>query len=187
MVYFTNPMMNVYRAQFAGTRQIVDATLAGLDRIEHLTMKTLREAAGDQFEMAEGVSRALGSAEGMNLAQLQSEVEPATQRLSRCQRDIWAALAEMNGNVAKAYGGWVHDVNNALADSAASLAQMAPQGQPAAITNGGSAWAWYEGALKQWQVMSQQVVETSREMASAAESAEPTTTARHAGKRKAES
>jgi hypothetical protein len=187
MVYLANPMMNVYRAQVAGTRQIVDAALAGLDRIEHLTMKTLREAAGDQFEIAESVSRALGSTEGNGLAQLQSDAEPAAQRLARCQRDIWAALAEMNGNVAKAYGGWVHDLNSALADSAAGLTQIAPQSQPAAVAGGGNPWAWYEGALRQWQAMSQQVVEASREMAGAAESAEATSTARHAGKRKAES
>lgn len=185
-----NPMMNVYRAQLAGTRQIVDATLAGLDRLERLTMRTLREAASDQFQFAQTVSRSLGSANGEDLATLQSEVtEPATQRLARCQRDLWVALAEMNGAVATACGGLVQGMNNALAESGASLGTVAPQdGQ--SVPEGavaGNPWAWYENALRQWQTMGQQVVDASRPIASAAETTAVEPPARDAARRKARS
>lgn len=185
MAVMTHPMLNVYRAQIAGTRQIVDAALAGLDRLEHVAMKTLREAASDQFQLAETYAHGLGGSEGKGFAQLQSDIEPAAQRLARCQRDFMTAMSEMNGAVAQACNSLVNDLNDAFAQSANVLASAAPtamQGRTAEV-EGASPWAWYEGAIKQWQTLAQQAVDSSRQVAEVAEAA-AVQSGRAAGKRK---
>ena len=183
MATAVNPLFNVYRAQVAGMRQIIDATLIGIDRLERLSMRTLREAADDQFQLAEAVSRSLGDSEGRDLATLHAEfTEPAAQRLARCQRDLWVALTEMNGAVAKACGGLAQELTSALAESTAASGtlRLAARGV-SDDAPGNSPWAWYEGALKQWQAIGQ----TMGQPLAGAQSSGSAPTARHAAKRKA--
>lgn len=152
-----HPMFNIYRAQVAGARQIVDAALAGLDRLEHLTLTTLREAADDQFQLAETVSQAIGNGRSKDLAQLQAQVtQPAAQRLMCCQRDLWAAFSEMNGAMAKACSGLMGRVSDAVVESAAQLSPALKQPQAMAMlgqVGSASPWNWYENTLKQWQAL----------------------------------
>lgn len=154
---FVSPLLNFYQAQMTGALKIAGASLSGIDRIEHLSLKTLREATDSQLHLAEHMAERGRVLEHGALPN--GEMYPAAERALEFQRELAVSLAELTGALFNAYVAYVQGMNTALAQSASALSWA--KAKEGAFSVPASPLAFYEESQKQWQNFAQQMVTTS--------------------------
>lgn len=137
-----NPVAGYIEAQMTGTAGIVQAAMHGMQRLQEIMLRALREGAGGQLSLARSmteardvgdVSRAGGAIAG-----------PAAEQATRYQQELISAVTEMNTEMMQASYSMMERVGQALAASAAAM------GLPAGAQTGGP-MAAYEAGMRQWQ------------------------------------
>jgi hypothetical protein len=137
-----NPVAGYIEAQMTGTAGIVQAAMHGVQRLQEIMLRALREGAGGQLSLARSmteardvgdVSRAGGAIAG-----------PAAEQATRFQQELISAVTEMNTEMMQASYSMMERVGQALAASATAMGL--PAGAPA-----GGAMAAYEAGVRQWQ------------------------------------
>jgi len=144
MTQATNAMANYYEAQMQATAGVVQAALSGMQRLQEITLRAMREGAGEQLAYARSVSEVR---DANDLSRLQSEFAgPATEQMRRFQAELLQAITETNAEVVRASYAMMERLRDTLSESSGSMgAQMPFEGGTT------SPLAMYEAGLKQWQ------------------------------------
>lgn len=164
-------LVDLYRVQIAGMRQMAAVALAGLERVEHLYFQSLREATRNPFQVAEAETV-------QDDVLLPDGPEATALRLTGLQRELTATVGATGGALLAACEECVRRMVATLVDaSAENVAE-----QPAAVPDPFSASLVLIGEpLSQWQALTQRFIEASNLMSAAA----PDDGVRQGGRRRA--
>lgn len=152
-----NPLASYYEAQMAGTADIMRAALDGMQRLQEITLRAMREGTGGQMSMARSISDAR---DANDVTRAQSEhAGPVAEQASRYQQELLQAITEMNTEVIRASYAMMERLSGAVSETSAAAGVSMPTG-----IGGGSAGmqnplAMYEAGLKQWQNAMQQMTQ----------------------------
>lgn len=152
MTQATNAMANFYEAQMQATAGVVQAALSGMQRLQEITLRAMREGAGEQLAYARSVSEAR---DAHDLSRLQTEFAgPAAEQMRRFQAELLQAITETNAEFVRASYGMMERLRDTLSESSGSMGAQMP------FEGGGtnSPLALYEAGLKQWQSAFQQLM-----------------------------
>jgi phasin family protein len=151
MTQATNAMANYYEAQMQATAGVVQAALSGMQRLQEITLRAMREGAGEQLAYARSVSEVR---DANDLSRVQSEFAgPATEQMRRFQAELLQAITETNAEVVRASYAMMERLRDTLSESSGSMgAQMPFEGGAT------SPLAMYEAGLKQWQSAMQKMM-----------------------------
>jgi hypothetical protein len=153
-----NPMASFFEAQMTGTTDIVRATLDGMQRLQEITLRALRDGAGGQMTLARSLTEARDPAD---LSRAQNQLAgPATEQAGRFQQELLQAITEMNGEVIRASYSMMERLSGAMAESSAAMGVQLPAGGAGGTAGMQSPLAMYEAGLKQWQSAVQQMSQT---------------------------
>lgn len=153
-----NPMASFFEAQMTGTTDIVRATLDGMQRLQEITLRALRNGAGGQMTLARSLTEARDPAD---LSRAQNQLAgPASEQAGRFQQELLQAITEMNGEVIRASYSMMERLSGAMAESSASMGVQLPAGGAGGTAGMQSPLAMYEAGLKQWQNAVQQMSQT---------------------------
>lgn len=136
-----NPVAGYIEAQMAGTAGIVQAAMHGVQRVQEIMLRALREGAGEQMALARSVSQAR---EPSDLSRMgEAHAGPAAEQFTRYQQELISAVTDMNTEMIQASYSMMERVGQALAASAAAM------GMPGGSQGG--AMAAYQESVRQWQ------------------------------------
>jgi hypothetical protein len=153
-----NPMASFFEAQMTGTTDIMRATLDGMQRLQEITLRALREGAGGQMTLARSLTDARDPAD---LSRAQKELTgPVAEQAGRFQQELLQAITEMNGEVIRASYSMMERLSGAMAESSAAAGVQLPAGGAGGTAGMQSPLAMYEAGLKQWQNAVQQMSQT---------------------------
>jgi hypothetical protein len=150
MTQATNAFANYYEAQMEATAGVVQAALSGMQRLQEITLRAMREGAGEQFALARTLSEARDPSD---FSRMQSGFAPATENVRRFQAELLQAITEANADIVRASYSMMERLRDTLAESSGAMRVGTPfEG------GGGSSLAVYETGLKQWQAAMQQLM-----------------------------
>lgn len=135
-----NPVAGYIEAQMAGTAGIVQAAMHGMQRVQEIMLRAMREGAGDQLALARSMTEARDPADMSRIGS--DRAGPAAEQYTRYQQELISAVTEMNTEMIQASYSMMERVGQALAASAAAM------GMPAGAANPMSA---YEAGVRQWR------------------------------------
>jgi hypothetical protein len=141
-----NPVAGYLEAQMAGTAGILQAALQGMQRVQEIMLRTMREGAGGQFALARSVAGARDASDIPRAGE--AHVGQAAEQFTRYQQELIGAVTAMNNEVIQASYSMMERVGHAVANSAAGM------GLPASGTvlgTAGSPMAAFEAGMRQWQ------------------------------------
>jgi phasin family protein len=151
MTQATNAMANYYEAQMQATAGVVQAALSGMQRLQEITLRAMREGAGEQLAYARSATEVRDASD---LSRLQTEFAgPAAEQARRFQAELLQALTETNAEIVRAAYAMMERLRDTLAESSGSMGAQMP-------FEGGSTspLAMYEAGLKQWQSAMQKMM-----------------------------
>jgi hypothetical protein len=137
-----NPLAGYIEAQMSGTAGIVQAAMHGMQRVQEIMLRAMREGAGGQFSLARSMSEARDAADVSRAGS--AHAGPAAEQFSRYQQELIGAVTEMNTEVIQASYSLMERVGNALAASASAMGM--PPG-----TQSVTPMAAFEAGVRQWQ------------------------------------
>jgi phasin family protein len=152
MTQATNAMANYYEAQMQATAGVVQAALTGMQRLQEITLRAMREGAGEQLAYARSVGEVRDASD---LSRLQTEFAgPAAEQMRRFQAELLQAITETNAEFVRASYAMMERLRDTLSESSGSMGAQMP------FEGGGSTspLAMYEAGLKQWQSAMQQMM-----------------------------
>lgn len=136
-----NPVAGYIEAQMTGTAGIVQAAMHGMQRLQEIMLRAMREGAGDQMAMARSMSQARDPSDLSRVGE--AHAGPAAEQFSRYQQELISAVTEMNTEMIQASYSMMERVGQALASSATAIGMPAGgQGNPMAA---------YQEGMRQWQ------------------------------------
>jgi len=180
----SNPIASFYEAQTAATAEIAHAALNGMQRLQKLTLEAMRAGAGSQLTLAQSMA---AMRDGGSVARSASQAAaPAAEQSARYQREMAQAIADMNNDIVRASYSMMERMRDALGAAQGSMTASALPGLPAGGAAMANPMAMVDSAMRQWQTVVQQMMETPAvAMAVAsAEDDEPVRAARAAPLRK---
>ena len=136
-----NPLAGYLEAQMAGTAGIVQAAMHGMQRVQEIMLRAMREGAGEQMALARSVTEARDANDLSRVGG--AHAGPAAEQLTRYQQELIGAVTEMNTEMIQASYSMMERVGQALAASASAMG-LQGGGQ-------GGAMAAYEAGVRQWQ------------------------------------
>jgi hypothetical protein len=136
-----NPVAGYIEAQMAGTAGIVQAAMHGMQRVQEIMLRAMREGAGGQLALARSVTQARDASDLSRVGE--AHAGPATEQFTRYQQELFSAVTEMNTEMIQASYSMMERVGQALAASAGAL------GMPAGSQAG--PMAAYQAGVRQWQ------------------------------------
>lgn len=136
-----NPVAGYIEAQMAGTAGIVQAAMHGVQRVQEIMLRAMREGAGGQMALARSVSQARDASDLSRMGE--AHAGPAAEQFTRYQQEMISAVTEMNTEMIQASYSMMERVGQALAASAAAM------GMPGGAQGG--AMAAYQEGVRQWQ------------------------------------
>ena len=137
-----NPLAGYIEAQMAGTAGIVQAALHGMQRVQEILLRAMREGAGEQMALARTVTQARDASDFSRVGE--AHAGPAAEQFTRYQQELIGAVTEMNTDVIQASYSMMERVGQALAASAGAI------GVPAS-GQGGGPMAAFQAGVRQWQ------------------------------------
>lgn len=137
-----NPIAGYLEAQMAGTAGILQAALHGMQSVQEIMLRAMREGAGGQFALAQSIAGARDASDIPRVGE--AHVGPAAEQFRRYQQELIGAVTAMNNEVIQASYSMMERVGHAVASSAAGM------GLPASGAAGGP-MAAYEAGMRQWQ------------------------------------
>jgi hypothetical protein len=138
-----NPLASYIEAQMAGTAGIVQAAVQGMQRVQEIMLRAMREGAGEQLAMARSVSQVRDASD---LSRMGEAAAPAAEQFTRYQQELIKAVTEMNTEMIQASYSMMERVGQALAGSSAAMGMGMPAGG-----QGGGPLAAYQAGMRQWQ------------------------------------
>jgi hypothetical protein len=138
----SNPLAGYLEAQMAGTAGIVQAAVHGMQRMQEIMLRMMREGAGGQMALARSVTQVRDASDLSRLGG--AHAGPATEQLNRYQQELIGAVTEMNTEMIQASYSMMERVGQALSGSAGAM------GLPASAQAGGPMEAFQAG-VRQWQ------------------------------------
>lgn len=141
-----NPLAGYIEAQMTGTAGIVQAAVQGMQRVQEIMLRAMREGAGEQLAMARSVSQVRDASD---LSRMGEAAAPAAEQFTRYQQELIKAVTEMNTEMIQASYSMMERVGQALAGSTAAMG-MPAMGMPAS-GQGGGPLAAYQAGMRQWQ------------------------------------
>jgi phasin family protein len=136
-----NPVAGYIEAQMAGTAGIVQAAMQGMQRVQSIMLRAMREGAGEQLALARSMAEARDPADLTRVGG--AHTGPAAEQFTRYQQELIGAVTDMNTEVIQASYSMMERVSQALAASAAAM------GMPAG--GQGGPMAAFEAGVRQWQ------------------------------------
>ena len=137
-----NPLAGYIEAQMSGTAGILQAALHGMQRVQEIMLRAMREGAGGQMSLARSISGARDAADVSRVGS--AHAGPAAEQFTRYQQELIGAVTEMNTDVIQASYSLMERVGSALAASASAMG-MPPVAQSV------TPMAAFEAGVKQWQ------------------------------------
>ncbi|MGZ8253937.1 MAG: phasin family protein [Burkholderiaceae bacterium] len=153
-----NPVASYIEAQMSGTAGIVQAAMQGVQRVQEIMLRAMREGAGGQMALARSMSGARGAADISRVGE--ANAGPAAEQFTRYQQELMGAVTEMNTGMIQASYSMMERVGQALAASASAM------GLPASGQTGGP-MAAYQAGMRQWQGAMEQLTQGVRGLTSA--------------------
>ena len=83
-----NPIAGYIEAQMAGTAGIVQAAMQGMQRVQEIMLRAMREGAGEQMALARSVTQARDASDLSRVGEAHSG--PATEQFTRYQQELIA-------------------------------------------------------------------------------------------------
>lgn len=155
-----NPVASYIEAQMSGTAGIVQAAMQGVQRVQEIMLRAMREGAGEQMTLARSMTGARDAADLSRVGE--AHAGPAAEQFTRYQQELIGAVTEMNTGMIQASYSMMERVSQALAASASAM------GLPAGGQAGGP-MAAYEAGMRQWQGAMEQLTQGMRAQASSEE------------------
>ena len=152
-----NPVASYIEAQMAGTAGIVQAAMHGVQRVQEILLRAMREGAGGQMALARSMAGARDAADISRVGE--AHAGPAAEQFSRYQQELIGAVTEMNTEMVQASYSMMERVSQALTASASAM------GMPAGGQMGGP-MAAFEAGMRQWQGAMEQLTQSVRNHAS---------------------
>jgi hypothetical protein len=152
-----NAVASYIEAQMSGTAGIVQAALHGVQRVQEIMLRAMREGAGEQMALARSMSGARDAADVSRVGE--AHAGPASEQFTRYHQELIGAVTEMNTEMVQASYSMMERVGQALAASASAM------GLPAGGQAGGP-MAAYEAGMRQWQGAMEQLTQGMRAQAS---------------------
>jgi uncharacterized protein YukE len=137
-----NPLAGYIEAQMSGTAGIVQAAMHGMQRVQEIMLRAMREGAGGQMSFARSMTEARDANDVSRLGS--AHAGPAAEQFTRYQQELIGAVTEMNTEVIQASYSLMERVGSALAASASA---MGLPGGAQTVTP----MAAFEAGVKQWQ------------------------------------
>jgi hypothetical protein len=145
-----NAMANYYEAQMEATAGVVQAALGGMQRMQAITLRAMREGAGEQFALARTLSEVRDASD---FSRMQTEFAPAGEQMRRFQAELLQAITETNADIVRASYAMMERLRDTLSEASGTVgARMPFEG------GAGSPLAMYESGIKQWQAAMQQLM-----------------------------
>lgn len=144
-----NPVAGYIEAQMAGTAGIVQAAMQGMQRVQEIMLRAMREGAGEQLALARSVTQARDAGDLSRVGEVHAG--PAAEQFARYQQELIGAVTEMNTEMIQASYSMMERVGQALAASAAAMGMPGGQGGPLAA---------YQAGVRQWQGAMNQMAQT---------------------------
>lgn len=141
MAHDDNPVAGYIEAQMTGTAGIVQAALHGVQRVQEIMLRAMREGAGEQLSLARSVSQARDASDLSRVGD--AHAGPVAEQFSRYQQELIGAVTEMNTEMIQASYSMMERVGQALAASASAMGM--PAGGP------GSPMTAVQEGMRQWQ------------------------------------
>src|SRR5512145_1577017 len=114
-----NPLAGYLEAQMAGTAGIVQAAMHGMQRVQEIMLRAMREGAGEQMALARSVTEARDANDLSRVGG--AHAGPAAEQLTRYQQELIGAVTEMNTEMIQASYSMMERVGQALAASASAM------------------------------------------------------------------
>jgi hypothetical protein len=137
-----NPLAGYIEAQMTGTAGIVQAAMHGMQRVQEIMLRAMREGAGEQLSLARSMTEARDPADMSRAGS--AHAGPAAEQFARYQQELIGAVTEMNTEMIQASYSLMERVSSALAASASAM------GVPAGA-QGVTPMAAFEAGVRQWQ------------------------------------
>ena len=151
-----NPVAGYLEAQMAGTAGIVQAAVHGMQRVQEIMLRAMREGAGGQMALARSMTEARDASD---LTRVGEAAGPASEQFTRYQQELIGAVTEMNTEMIQASYSMMERVGQALAASATAM------GVPGGAQGAGP-MAAYEAGVRQWQGAMQKLTQAASGQAS---------------------
>jgi hypothetical protein len=137
-----NPLAGYIEAQMTGTAGIVQAAMHGMQRVQEIMLRAMREGAGGQLSLARSMGEARDAADVSRVGS--AHAGPAAEQFNRYQQELIGAVTEMNTEVIQASYSLMERVGSALAASASAMGVQTgtPNVTPMAA---------FEAGVRQWQ------------------------------------
>jgi hypothetical protein len=135
-----NPIAGYIEAQMAGTAGIVQAAMHGMQRVQEIVLRAMREGADERVALARSITQARDASDFSRMGE--AHAGPAAEQFSRYQQELLGAVTEMNTELLQASYSMVERVGQAFASSGAALGMPAGQGNPMAA---------FQAGMRQWQ------------------------------------
>ncbi len=136
-----NPVAGYIEAQMAGTAGIVQAAMHGMQRVQEIMLRAMREGAGGQMALARSMAEARDASDLSRVGE--AHAAPAAEQFTRYQQELIGAVTEMNTEMIQASYSMMERVGQALTASASAMGLSGgAQGGPLAA---------YQAGVRQWQ------------------------------------
>ncbi|MGB3428444.1 MAG: phasin family protein [Burkholderiaceae bacterium] len=145
-----NRVASYIEAQMAGTAGIVQAAMHGVQRVQEILMRAMREGAGGQMALARSISGARDAADISRVGE--AHAGPAAEQFTRYQQELIGAVTEMNTEMVQASYSMMERISQALAGSSSAM------GLPVGGQAGGP-MAAFEAGMRQWQGAMEQLTQ----------------------------
>jgi hypothetical protein len=136
-----NPVANYIEAQMSGTAGIVQAAMHGMQRVQEIMLRAMREGASGQLAFGRSMAEVRDPGDVSRVGS--AHAGPAAEQLARYQQELIGAVTEMNTEMIQASYSMMERVGHALAVSASAM------GMPGGAQGG--AMAAYQEGVRQWQ------------------------------------
>jgi len=147
-----NPVAGYLEAQMAGTAGIVQAAVHGMQRVQEIMLRAMREGAGGQMALARSMTEARDASDLSRVGE--AHAGPATEQFTRYQQELIGAVTEMNTEMIQASYSMMERVGQALAASASAM------GVPVGAQGAGPLAA-FEAGVRQWQGSMQKMAQAA--------------------------
>jgi hypothetical protein len=137
-----NPIAGYIEAQMAGTAGIVQAAMQGMQRVQEIMLRAMREGAGEQMALARSVTQVRDASDLSRVGE--AHAGPAAEQFTRYQQELIGAVTAMNTGMIQASYSMIERVGQALTSSAGAM------GLPASAQAGGP-MAAFQAGMRQWQ------------------------------------
>jgi Phasin protein len=147
-----NPVAGYLEAQMAGTAGIVQAAVHGMQRVQEIMLRAMREGAGGGMALARSMTEARDAADLSRVGE--AHAGPASEQFTRYQQELIGAVTEMNTEMIQASYSMMERVGQALSASAGAM------GMPVGAQGAGPLAA-YEAGVRQWQGAMQKMAQAA--------------------------